>query len=137
MCRASAWAGGATGDIHGKEEVKPSNEAPRDGKKGERGPTEVTPAPGVAVKGSAARTRAAPSVGMNGDDDERNERDKDKTETVSQKRKLKDSMEMDAQRLTSEFAAGRLAAPHFFGAMMVGVGVACCSLTSLLLVFWW
>ncbi|CAM9248693.1 unnamed protein product [Ectocarpus sp. 6 AP-2014] len=121
--RASAWAGGATGDIHEKEEVKPSNKAPRDGRKGERGPTEATPAPGVAVKGSAVRARAAaPSVGMNGDDDERNKRDKDKTETVSQKRKLRDSMEMDAQRLTSEFAAGRLAAPHFFGAMMEEFG---------------
>lgn len=28
-------------------------------------------------------------------------------------------MASDAQRLTSEFAAGRLAAPHFFGAMLV------------------
>ncbi|CAB1119705.1 unnamed protein product [Ectocarpus sp. CCAP 1310/34] len=136
--RASAWAEGATGDIYGKEEVKPSNKAPRDGRKGERGPTEVTPAPGDAVKWSAARARAAaPSAGMNGDDDERNERYKDKTETVSQKRKLRDSMEMDAQRMTSEFAAGRLAAPHFFGAMMVGVGVACCSLISLLFVVSW
>ncbi|CAM9586622.1 unnamed protein product [Ectocarpus sp. 12 AP-2014] len=121
--RASAWAGRTTGDIHGKEEVKSSNKAPRDGRKGEGGPTEVTLAPGNAVKGSAARVRAAaPSVGMNGDDDGRNERDKDKAETVSQKRKLRDSMEMDAQRLTSEFAAGRLAAPHFFGAMMEEFG---------------
>ncbi len=27
-------------------------------------------------------------------------------------------MASDAQRLTSEFAAGKLTAPHFFGAMM-------------------
>ncbi|CAM9504620.1 unnamed protein product [Ectocarpus sp. 4 AP-2014] len=121
--RASTWAGGATGNIHGEEEVKPTNKAPRDGRKGERRPTEVTPAPGDAVQGSAARARAAaPSVGKNGDDDGRNERDKDKAQTVFQKRKLRDSMEMDAQRLTSEFAAGRLAAPHFFGAMMEEFG---------------
>ncbi|CAM9765995.1 unnamed protein product, partial [Ectocarpus fasciculatus] len=115
--RASAWAGGGAEDIQGKAEVKPSKKASRDGRNGERDPNEVSPAPGVVEKGSATRTRGeAASVGMNGDDDQ------DKEETVSQKRKLRDSMEMDAQRLTSEFAAGRLAAPHFFGAMMEEFG---------------
>lgn len=58
------------------------------------------------------------AVGVDVDDD-------DDAALASQKGRtkddLKDGMVSDAQRLTSEFAAGRLTTPHFFGAMMASV----------------
>lgn len=63
-----------------------------------------------------------------GDDGEGEGGDDDETEGATERRKTRDNMASDAQRLTSEFAAGRLAAPHFFGAMLVSCGMCACSM---------
>lgn len=102
--RASAWAG-ERGDPQGNA---------RDGEARRTEGRNSTIGEGMAGKSGSAKDRAFTSRGNNGDDD-----DEDETEAVKETRKMRDSMASDAQRLTSEFAAGRLTAPHFFGAMLV------------------
>jgi len=64
-------------------------------------------------------------VGDSGDN-EGVSRCEDEVEMAREKKMKRDSMALDAQRLTSEFATGKLTAPHFFGAMLASTyeGVA-------------
>lgn len=123
--RASAWAGkeeegpqvqeqhqGAARRAKGRGEKKPIR-APAEGAYGEE-----------ESRGTAAvaddRAPKKGNSGSGGDGDDRDGVDDNKTEAAApDKRLTRDSMASDAQRLTSEFAAGRLTAPHFFGAMLV------------------
>lgn len=49
----------------------------------------------------------------------------EEAEAVMKEKLKRDNLMSDAQRLTTEFASGRLAAPHFFGAMMVSEHCCC------------
>eukprot|EP00903_Cladosiphon_okamuranus_P006797 g6625.t1 len=102
--RASAWTGGK-GTPQDKEQ-------PPEGGHGE----------GVGGNNVSANDRVSkPGNKGSGDDGDDGDTDK-KTEAMADKRKMRDSMASDAQKLTSEFAAGRLATPHFFGAMLEEFG---------------
>lgn len=113
-CRVSTWSGGKEAAPRGAEARGGNNRsAPMDGALGE-------------VSGGKTRAGAvdgASTRGENGTGDDDDERDEREREADNERRKMRDSMASDAQRLTSEFAAGRLTAPHFFGAMLVSGGI--------------
>lgn len=129
--RASAWAGET--EAAPLEEKGQGGEARRRRAEGRGRNTRSGPPDGAphgegsgAKHAAAAKHRKASSStnggegsgggdGGGGEDGD----DGDETEGATDARKKRDSMASDAQRLTSEFAAGRLAAPHFFGAMLV------------------
>lgn len=111
---------GEKDDPHDKEQEGGAQRAKGRGGNTRSAPPEAAHGKGVGSKSAAANDRASKN-GTSGRGDDGDDGDDHKTEAATENRKKKDSMASDAQKLTSEFAAGRLTAPHFFGAMLVRV----------------
>lgn len=111
--RASAWAReqGDPQDEGRQEDARPPEGHSKNTRNGPRG--------GGLVKESAGSCNAVAHDGTSMNNGAKGG-DGDKVGAAKEGRTMRDSTAAsDAQKLTSEFAAGRLTAPHFFGAMLV------------------